>query len=941
MYRLHFILSAAALLLSQVVIAQGLLWAKSMGGTNIEIGHSIAVDQDGNVISTGRFHGTVDFDPGPAVQNLVSSGANRDAFIQKLNPGGDLIWAKRIGGTDNDFGVSMAVDSSGNIYTLGAYADIVDFDPGPGTAILEEQYGAMFILKLDPAGNFAWVKSVEAYPYNPGLADNFGDAIKIDRSGNIYVTTGFNDTVDFDPGPGTYWLTSAGTSALWDAVILKLNPDGDFLWAKQMGSASYDSGMSIDVDQQGNVYSTGYFTQTADFDPGPDTFNLTSLGGYDLYIQKLDSSGNFIWAKTIGQLLYDQYGYGLAVNADGDVYVSGTFNSTNMDFDPGPGVFNMKSAFNDNIFILKLNTLGDFVWAKQMGGQYGNETSRNIRLDRHGNIYNIGEFVQTADFDPGPGVAALTAFGNQHDIYIQKLDPDGNHVWVKQLGGIPSDRSAAIAIDPTGEVYATGSFYSTADFDPSENVLNLTAVGQQDAFVCRLGVGYYWDFHGVVFEDKNLNGVQDSSETGIPNTILKAQDRAIFATSSSTGAFQMYYNVIGDTVRPVIPERLWYWTATPQFAVPNSERDSANFAFSILPGIKDVGISVVEKTFFRPGFQSELVVEAHNYGSSTADSVRVTFEVNSLPIPLEFVSAQPAPIYASADSVVWLIDSLRSSETATMHLSVRTLPTTPLNSTISFHAKAQLENDAYLPNNFFGTRSTVQGSYDPNDKRVFPEELPVQELDSTRLQYVIRFQNTGNLPADFVVIRDTLPFNLDISTIEVISASHSYTWKLFDKGVLEVRFDSIFLPDSLSNESGSHGFVVFTAKPKDNLMVGNMIVNRAGIYFDFNAPVITDYAKTKITTLSSIVEAGKKDWLEFGLRPNPVSRHSSVIVDLPLLEPTLAATINLYNMQGKLLQKSSAPAGSRELSIQGLPAGTYWLQVRMGRLLGVKLLVVE
>lgn len=459
-----------------------------------------------------------------------------------------------------------------------------------------------------------------------------------------------------------------------------------------------------------------------------------------------------------------------------------------------------------------------------------------------------------------------------------------------------------------------------------------------DIFVCRLS--QYWDFHGTVFKDKNGNGIREADEPGLPNVIIEARDKGLFATTISTGDYHIYNNVIGDTVRAIVPTRFWYWSVAPAFAVPNAPGDSAHFAITVPPGILDVAITSVEITRFRPGFQTEVIVQVDNYGSVPAASVWVVFDIVNLPSPLEYLSAVPAPTLVSGDSIVWFVDSLDVGETIKMRLQFRTLPTTPINSIISSWAKALLNNDLNLPNNFFASRSTVVGAVDPNDKQVMPEKLPIQELDSTDLRYVVRFQNTGNFPADFVVIRDTLPWELEASSLQIISASHPYTWRLFDERVLEVRFDPIFLPDSLSNEPASHGFVAFTVRPKSNLVIGNLISNWAAIYFDFNPPIITNYAVTKVTATSNVSEAGKKDWLEFGLTPNPVSRHSVVTVDLPQ-HITSTAEIRVFDVQGKLIQQTSAPAGNRQVPLNRLPSGTYWVQVRVGNLSGGKLLIVE
>lgn len=935
----HLLLLACFALLAQLSHAQGFVWAKRMGGPQVDEAHALVIDHNGDILSTGRFQGTVDFDPGPNVSNLVATSANRECYIQKLNPAGELIWAKLIGGQDNDFGVAITVDPGGNIYVAGYFADVVDFDPGPGQHVIEEQHGGVFILKLDPAGNFIWVKTIAGgYFYSPELDYSFGDCLQLDAQGNVYLTAGFNDTADFDPGPDEHLLTAEG---FCNAFILKLDPVGNFVWVKHMGGIEDDCGMSMNFDATGNLYTTGYFTKTVDFDPGPDVFDLVSKGGNDVFIQKLDPDGNFLWAKSFGTLLYDEFGNGLAVDAEGNVYVTGNFTGNNLDFDPGPGIFELDAFANDDIFIVKLNTQGDFVWAKQMGGKNGNERSRRLRIDAAGHIYNIGEFGLTADFDPGPGVVELESFGNNHDIYIQKLDSDGNLIWVKQLGGaVGSEKGSAIALDAEGELFATGSFGWIADFDPSTEVINLEAAGQQDVFVCRLGLGLYWDIHGKVFRDQNANGVRDTGEMGIPNLVLKAKNKGFVYSTNASGDYHFYYDVLQDTLRVVVPSKFSYWSVQPTFAVPDSPKDTIDFAISIPPGIKDVAVTAVEMTTPRPGFTTEMVVQLHNYGSEVAKDVRAIFEINNLPVPLEYVDAVPTPAYASSDSVVWLIDSISPSGTADLRLFFRTLTTTPINTIISYQVRAVVQDDVYLSNNFFGSRTTVQGAYDPNDKQVLPTKIPVETQDSALLQYVVRFQNTGTLPAEFVVISDTLPPNVDAASLELMSSSHPCTWQLSGKGFLDVRFDPIFLPDSTSNEPASHGFVAFTIKPRLPLPVGALISNRAGIYFDYNPPIITNYAVTKITATSSLSEPGKKDWLDIGLSPNPVPSHLPVLLQLPPHES--AAVVKVFDMQGKLLRQVSVAADNQQVSLaNGLPVGTYWVQVRIGSLMGGKKLIVR
>ena len=154
-------------------------------------------------------------------------------------------WAKSIGGISYDYAVATSVDSLGNVYAIGTFQGIVDFDPGVGIYNLSS-LGAedLFILKLDMNGNFLWAKS-----FGSTLTDNISEII-LDRFGNIYTTGFFQSTVDFDPGAGTYTLSSSGSA---DAFILKLDPSGSFLWADKVGGSTYQAGNRIELDKWDNV----------------------------------------------------------------------------------------------------------------------------------------------------------------------------------------------------------------------------------------------------------------------------------------------------------------------------------------------------------------------------------------------------------------------------------------------------------------------------------------------------------------------------------------------------------------------------------------------------------------------------------------------------------------------------------------------------------------
>ena len=449
------------------------VWAKSMGASSTEEGDDIAVDGSGNVYTTGSFTGTVDFDPGAGTADLTSAGSN-DTFVSKLDSSGNFVWAKRLGGSDIDSGLAIAVDGSGNVYTTGRLRGTGDFDPGAGTTnLISAGLDDIFVSKLDANGDFVWAKRMGGSDYD------YGYGIAVDGDGNVYTTGSFRGTVDFDPGAGTTNLISAG---LDDIFVSKLDSSGSFVWAKRLGGSSADVAGDIVVDGSGNVYTTGYFGGTADFDPGAGTADLTPAGSNDIFVSKLDSSGNFVWAKNMGGSGSDG-GNGIALDSNGYVYTAGGFWDT-ADFDPGAGNAELTSAGGTDIFVSKLDSNGGFVWAKNMGGA-SNDPMYDMAVDSSGNVYTTGFFLDTADFDPGAGTTNLTSRGG--DIFISKLDNNGNFIWAEGIGGADLDLGKGIAVDGSGYVYTTGSFNYTVDFDPGVGTLNLTSVSAaRDIFVSKL-----------------------------------------------------------------------------------------------------------------------------------------------------------------------------------------------------------------------------------------------------------------------------------------------------------------------------------------------------------------------------------------------------------------------------------------------------------------------
>jgi hypothetical protein len=462
---LLFLLFLIKLSLAQI---PAFVWAKSIDapGTGGVTGRCMAIDAVGNTYISGEYIDTHDFDPGAGVSNLSSvDNCCGDVFILKLDVSGNFVWAKSVGGTNFERSKAITVDANGNSYITGTFGNTVDFDPGPGVFTLSVSGGGSnsFITKLDPSGNFVWAKQFAG-------AGLFGAArgIAVDNSGNVYTTGEFSDSCDFDPGINTFYLYGDTTNHC-TIFVTKLDPSGNFLWAEKFGPLAdmqFNSGAAITTDATGNIYFSGKFGGTVDFDPGPSVYNLVSNGGFinesNAFVCKLNSSGNFIWAKGMGYSTAEAVS--LKLGAGGKVYTTGGYYGV-ADFDPGAGVFNLTSAGANDIFVSALDVSGNFVWAKSMGGT-NNDESFGLATDPAGNVYTTGRFRGTVDLDPGPASFSLTAFAND-DIFVSKLDAQGNFLNAGQMGGTDGEIAFAIAADNIGNVYTTGYYRSApADFDP-------------------------------------------------------------------------------------------------------------------------------------------------------------------------------------------------------------------------------------------------------------------------------------------------------------------------------------------------------------------------------------------------------------------------------------------------------------------------------------------
>jgi len=369
-------------------------------------------------------------------------------------------WANQAGGiAGDDAGYKIAVDATGNSYVTGWFIGTATFGSYTLTSSGSED---MFIAKMDAIGNWQWATRAG------GTDNERGYGITIDDEGFSYVTGYFWGTSTFGP----FTLTSSGS---WDIFVAKIDTAGNWEWVTQAGGSSGDKGYGITIDNSGYSYVTGYFGDTATF----GSYSITSSGGEDIFVAKIDADGNWQWAKSAGAFTLD-YGQGIIVDIAGNCYVIGYFEGT-----ATFGSFTLTSSGHSDIFVASLGADGSsWLWATRVGGTYY-DFGKEITGDDLGNCYVIGYFEGTATFS----TYSITSSG-MYDIFVAKIDTFGNWQWATQAGGSSSDEGYGIAIDDAGNSYVTGGFRNIATFGS----YSLTSSGGKDIFVAMIDTNGNWQW---------------------------------------------------------------------------------------------------------------------------------------------------------------------------------------------------------------------------------------------------------------------------------------------------------------------------------------------------------------------------------------------------------------------------------------------------------------
>jgi len=390
---------------------QGLFaWSIQLRGTDHDHANSVAA-QDNSVWIGGGFEDSLDVQPTAGNQWLVSFDPHEDAMVARYTSDGGLLWAVSAGGSGEDYVNDIAVDGDGNVIAIGYFQGTVDFDPGPNqTNVSAGGADAMFLWKLDPNGALVWVRV-----WN-GTSSELGTAVAAGNASDLWIGGSYFGSLDLDPGNGITSVTAPGFND--NAFLIHLTGAGGFLSGGHLGGNGNDILRDLCIASNGDVIAVGQFSEGGDYDPGPDVSMITTAGNYDSFVVKLTANGTFAWAHAIGGSSYD--GANAIVSGPQDqLLVTGSHDAT-VDFDPGPGIFELIGNGVSDVYALVLDSAGNFEYATAWGGP-GLEMGMTAAWSPVGRQFIGGLFEGTTDFDPGPGADIISSVVTSRDAFLTRF----------------------------------------------------------------------------------------------------------------------------------------------------------------------------------------------------------------------------------------------------------------------------------------------------------------------------------------------------------------------------------------------------------------------------------------------------------------------------------------------------------------------------------------
>jgi uncharacterized repeat protein (TIGR01451 family) len=621
-------------------------------------------------------------------------------------------------------------------------------------------------------------------------------------------------------------------------IISCSNTTGEVVVFENTGGGIFDTTCYIVDTIEGNWFLQSF---DVDVDGDNDIFGVTDYGNIFRWIEN-DGNGVFTNYHLISDTLRLENAFSIHVldyDYDGDIdFVADLYGDSISLFDNnGAGGFTLRGLIEyenyESIYITDLDNDGDkdvvggefsgTFWHENLGNNVFSDYRKYIPSKHRVNCVSVADI----DSDGLKDVVSGTYFSYPDSIF-----------WNKNLGG--GEFSERL---PISHIVNEVNFLTVEDLDSDGDLDIAAAVYQDNQFIyyqnCFISI---FKIMGSVFYDENQNGIKDTTDTTSLNIpiILSPDYMANFNTNG------IYTLAVDTGIYNVSCSPNAYWDLT----TPNSSFDinisfsspivdTCDFGFYPAVNINDLEVNLISGEQ-RCDFDVNLWLNIENVGTQISNGI-IELQLDDL---VSYVSSAIPPDSIIANSIYWHYDDLFFFDNEQIDLVVHMPDFTCMGDTItSFLNVYTIDSLGNIENEFSDTLSEVLDcSYDPNDKIGYPIGIGNEHyIDNDQvLQYVIRFQNTGNAEAINVMIRDMIDDNLDYTTLNILASSFPVEVVLEYDRELVFRFDSIMLPDSSTNEINSHGFVAYSISPIENLVPNSTIRNTAEIYFDYNPPIVTN-----------------------------------------------------------------------------------------------------
>lgn len=604
------------------------------------------------------------------------------------------------------------------------------------------------------------------------------------------------------------------------------------------------------------------------------------------------------------------------------LYVSNNYGESWSVIDKQPGVGRLSTNYsNNNILVnptygstwyVSKDGVNYNVYYPNAGGSYVSiDENDNIYYKKNELIYKYNKALNTAELIPLP--FTINTHYNANTICFEHYK---NTLFVGGIG-----EGLFVSFDE-------GKNWDT--FSEGLETKNISSIEIDDEYIYVGTFGHIYkrplselnaiNVFGEVFEDVNQNGIKEPNENPLKNILVRSTVNNIIKPTNELGQFSLITKDIADNKIEIIEPQ--YSTATNGPILISNSSNPIQLGISFDKEINDVGIKILSPFVFRPGFTTQIDLYLENLSYND----RVISVGLILDDKLTLISSSYSPYNLSGNNLSYEDIFINGRDSKIISLIFETEVNSNIGDLIRLTSNIALDNymDIDSSNNAYDLIDTIRGSYDPNDKSVHPNADLIydQNILDQELLYTIRFQNTGNYPADFVILRDTFEMTLDPNSIDILSYSHQCEWQIKDGRVLEVKFPNINLPDSTVSEVLSQGYVTFKLKLNQNVETGTVIANKASIYFDYNPPIVTERVITSIVAPLSSIDPTIKP--SFTIVPNP-SFNDIIIKDIPFSK----ARFEIFDMAGNVVSKGIITSSdNNKININHLTSGQYIITLK-------------